>query len=105
MSKNNMEIREWCLTRLSKLFKVDKSKLFDNINFMDLDVSDESLFRRHEYDIVTDDIQDAATKSVLKRIHKGEIVIHTVGDYISYMTMCYEECPKMVESIFKNQML
>ena len=100
MRENNMEIRDWCLTRLSKIFKVEKSKLFDNTNFIDLGCSDVSLFQRNEYDIVTDDIYDAATKSVLKRIYKGKIVIHTVGDYVNYMTMCYEKNPKMVESIF-----
>lgn len=102
MSENYMAIRDLCLNRLSKVFKVDKSKLFDNTNFEDLDVTDVSLFQRNEYDIGSDDIQDAATKSVLKRIHKGKIVIHTVGDYVSYMTMCYEENPKMVESILKG---
>ena len=98
-----MAIRDLCLTRLSKIFKVDKSELSDNIKFDELDVSNEStLFQRNECDIVLDDINDAATKSVLKRIRKGEIVIYTVGDYVNYMKMCYEEDPKMVELIFEE---
>ena len=100
MRNQSKIIREKSLTRLADIFKVKKEKISDDINLSNFKPSFKSFFKRNEFDIVYDDIRDAASNKILKKLESGEIVINTVGDYINYMIMCYEDCPKMVESIF-----
>lgn len=100
MIEMELLVRTKAIERLAKVFGVDVSELKAEVDLTThFTVKPSSFFKRNEFDIISDDINDVANNRMLKKIRKGEVEIRTVGEYVNYMIECYRENPKMVESV------
>lgn len=103
MNDINQKIRSKSLQRIAKIFNVDADSLNDEV---DLTTTFEpvsiNFWARNQFDMVLDDIRDAADKDSIGLLNSGKIEIKTVGDYVKFMTMCYQKNPKLVQLVLGN---
>lgn len=100
MDNSSEKIRNKSLERIAEIFDVDADSLNDDL---DLTVTFEpnavKFWKRNQFDMVLDDIRDAAGKNSIELLNNGEFEVKTVGDYIRFMMICYEENPKLVQLV------
>lgn len=88
------------MKRVAEVFGISIDDLRPELTFgEDLKCSFVSDFRRNEFDMIGDDINDVADRNVAKELASGTLVITTVGDYCRHMVRCYEAKPEDVEHV------
>jgi hypothetical protein len=82
-------VRQHALRRLAGLFQVPEALLVDDAKFgEELKAAPASDFTSNEFDVVDDDIKDAADKRLREEMASGQLVIRTVRDYCDHMVRC-----------------
>ena len=100
MPFNDAVVREHALIRLSEIFAIPTSNLFDEDRFgHELKATRRSDFKRNELDVVDDDIKDVADRKIRKELASGVTVITTVKDYCDHMIRCNAVKPDEVAKV------
>lgn len=94
------KIRNKSIKRIAEIFNIDAESLNDGL---DLTITFKprvvKFWKRNQFDMLLDDIRDAAGKNSIELLNSGELEIKTVGDYVRFMIICYEENPKFVQLV------
>lgn len=97
MTNIEPQIREKSLLRLAGVFNVDVSELHDDLDMTTaFKANTVKFWKRNQFDMILDDVRDAAGKETIKLLNAGKTEIKTVKDYIEFMVLCYKENPKLV---------
>jgi hypothetical protein len=82
-------VRQYALRRLADVFQVTEASLSYDDRFGEkLKAAPASDFRPNEFDALDDDIKWVADRRLLREMARGDLVIHTVGDYCDHMVRC-----------------
>jgi hypothetical protein len=95
-------VREHALHRLADVFQVAAASLSLDDRFgEELKAAPATDFRSNEFDTLDDDIKWVADKPLLRAMARGDLVIHTVGDYCDHMVRCSQIKATRVAEILK----
>lgn len=95
-------IRERAFARIAEIFNIPIEQLQLNSKFgEDLKASFVSDFRANEFDIVDQDIHDAADRKITSELSSGRLTIRTVKEYCDHMVRCYATRPAEINRILR----